>query len=205
MMLRCPHYPEYQRPSFQRIYSLWRPSEEISSRMCQSSHYRKNQRWRANITILMSSRLYQYTLLLLTNSPETSKCNWNEFLSKEIFYMIPKRITVITKLLIMVMLLQWSRSKYIEVIDISLCYDLIKHSIADSFVKAFMTFLSSVFNDGNYNINFELNPRSWIVVMVTFLCVEYALNRIAICRQRVIWNLGLWYSGYFIIEDGAVL
>ena len=104
--LHC--YPEYQRPSFHT--SLWRQSVDILSRMCQSNHYRKNQRWRANITILMSSRLYQYTLLLLTNSPETSKCNWNEFLSKEIFYMIPKRITVITKLLIMVMLLQWSRS-----------------------------------------------------------------------------------------------
>ena len=72
-----------------------------------------------------------------------------------------------------------------QVINISLC-DLIKHSIADSFVKALMIFLSCVFNDGNYNINFDLNPRSWIVVMVTFLYVQYALKRIAICRQRVI-------------------
>ena len=144
--------------------------------MCQSNHYRKNQRWRANITILMSSRLYQYTLLLLTNSPETSKCNWNEFLSKEIFYMIPKRITVITKLLIMVILLQWSRSKYIEVIDISLCYDLIKHSIADSFVKAFMTFLSSVFNDANIKYQLRLNTRSLMAIIDTLVCIGYALK-----------------------------
>jgi len=51
-------------------------------------------------------------------------------------------------------------------------------SITDSFYKAFMTFLSCVFNDGSKNINFELHPRSWMVVMVTFLCVDCALNRI---------------------------
>ena len=101
-------YPEYQRLSFQ--INLWRPSVEILSRMCQSNSYKKNQRWRANFTILMSSRLYQYTCLLLMNSLEASKCNWNEFRSKEIFYMIPKCIIVITKLSIIVMLRQWNRN-----------------------------------------------------------------------------------------------
>ena len=85
------YYPEYQRLSFQ--INLWRPSVEILSRMCQSNSYKKNQRWRANFTILMSSRLYQYTCLLLMNSLEASKCNWNDFCSKEIFYTIPKCIS----------------------------------------------------------------------------------------------------------------
>ena len=79
--------------------------------------------------------------------------------------MIPKRVTVIAKQSFLVMIYY----NGIEIKDRSFCYDLIKHFIADSFVKALMTFLSCVFNDGNYNINFELNLRSWIVVMVTFL------------------------------------
>ena len=103
-------YPEYQRSSFQRKYlDLWRPSVEILSRTCLSNSCRKNQRWRANLTILMSIRLYQYTFLLLMNSLETSKCNWNEFRPKEIFYMTPECIIIITRLSIMVMLRQWNR------------------------------------------------------------------------------------------------
>ena len=53
----------------------------------------------------------------------------------------------------------------IEIIERLLCYD----SLSLTLVKAFVIFLSYVFNDGNYNVNFELNPRSWIVVMITFL------------------------------------
>ena len=70
---------------------------------------RKNQRRRANLTILMTSRLYQYTCLLLMNSLEAFKCNWNEFCPKEIFYLTPKCIRVVTKLSI-IMLRQWNRN-----------------------------------------------------------------------------------------------
>ena len=79
-------YPGYQMSSFQRKYlDLWRPSVEISSRMCQSNSCRNNQRWRAK-SYLINVRLYQYTCWLLKNSLEASKCNWNEFRSKEFFY-----------------------------------------------------------------------------------------------------------------------
>ena len=93
-LVNAYRYPGYQRSSFQRKYlDLWRPTVEILSRMCQSDSCRKNQRWRANLTILMSSRLCQYTCWLLMNSLEASKCNWNEFRSKEFFYTIPKCIS----------------------------------------------------------------------------------------------------------------
>ena len=58
-------------------------------------------------------------------------------------------------------------------------------SITDSFVKAFVIFFSCVFNDGNCYFNFELNPRSWIVVMVTYCLRWCAMNRIAICHHSV--------------------
>ena len=43
-------------------------------------------------------------------------------------------------------------------------------SITDSFMKAFVILFNYVFSDGNYNVNFELNPR--IVVMVTYCFVD---------------------------------
>uniref|UniRef100_A0A7M5WQB7 Peptidase M12B domain-containing protein n=1 Tax=Clytia hemisphaerica TaxID=252671 RepID=A0A7M5WQB7_9CNID len=46
---------------------------------------------------------------------------------------------------------------------------------------------------GDKNINFELHPRSWIVVMVTFLCVDCALNR----------NSGLVGTGRYMISACA--
>ena len=104
--------------------------------MCQSNSYKKNQRWRANFTILMSSRLYQYTCLLLMNSLEASKCNWNEFRSKEIFYMIPKCIIVITKLSIIVMLRQWNRNNRKTF--------MLWFSIADSFHALSKSFVDTI-------------------------------------------------------------
>ena len=149
---RLIYYPEYERQSFQRKYlNLWRPSVEILSRMCQSNRYRKNQRWRANVTILMSGILYQYTCLLLMNSQETSKCNWNEFRSKEISYMIPKCIIVISKLSIIVMLRKWDRNNRKTF--------MFWFPNAYSFVKACFIFLSCVFSDGNYNSPVELAQK----------------------------------------------
>ena len=40
------------------------------------------------------------------------------------------------------------------------------------FVKAMRIYFSYVFNDGNYNVNFELHPESWMVVMVTIVSVD---------------------------------
>ena len=75
------------------------------------------------------------------NSLETSKCNSNEFRLKEIFYMIPKCMIVITKLSIIVMLRQWNRNNRKTF--------MLRFSITDSFVKAFVILLSYVFSDGN--------------------------------------------------------
>ena len=63
-----------------------------------------------------------------------------------------------------------------------------KHSL---FFESVDDIFELCFNDGNYNTNFELNPRSWIVVMVTFLCIEYALNRIAIGRHSSEYDFGM--------------
>ena len=125
-------YPGYQRSSFQRKYlDLWRPSVEILSRMCQSNSCRKNQRWRANLTVLMSSRLYQYTCWLLMNSLEASKCNWNEFRSKESFTRFPS-VLVITKLSIIIITLH----QYgIEIIERLSCYDSLSLILLWTFVK----------------------------------------------------------------------
>ena len=70
-----------------------------------------------------------------------------------------KCMIVITKLSIIVMLRQWNRNNRKTF--------MLRFSITDSFVKAFVILFCYVFNDGNYNVNFELNPRSWIAVMVT--------------------------------------
>ena len=53
---------------FKENINLWWQSVEILSRICQSNHYRKNQRWRANITILMSSRLVPVQKILCVES-----------------------------------------------------------------------------------------------------------------------------------------
>ena len=130
--------------------------------MCQSNRYRKNQRWRANITILISSsRLYQCRCLLM-NSLDASKCNWNEFCSKEIFYMIPKCIIVITKLSITVMLRQWNRN-YRKTF-------MLWFSITDSFVKAFVIFLVTFSATGitisTLNLIQDLGLSSWLLIVL---------------------------------------
>ena len=118
----------------------------------------------------LNVRLNLYTILLLKNSPDTSKCNWNKFLSKKIFYMIPKRVIVIFGN-DMVMIYH----NGIEIIDRSCC-----ESHDDIFELCFQR------RELKYCINFELNPKSWIFVMVTFLCFEYALNRIVVgCHRPV--------------------
>ena len=66
-----------------------------------------------------------------------------------------------------------------------------------------MTFLSCVFNDGNKNINFELNPRSWIIVMVTFLFVDCALNEIGIGRHRSIYDSACDFHGSVDFDSAA--
>ena len=159
-----PEYPEYL--SFQ--INLWRPSVEISSRMCQSNSCRKNRRWRANFTIWMSNRLYQYTCLLLINSLETFKgfkCNWNEFCTKEILYMIPKCIIAITKLSIIVMLRQWNRNNRKTF--------MLWFSIADSFhalSKSFVYISCKVVSTATITISTlnliqDLGLSSWLLIV----------------------------------------
>ena len=143
------YYPEYQRLSFQ--INLWRLSVEISSRMCQSNSYKKTQRLRANFTILMSSRLYEYTCWLLMNSLEASKCNWNEFRSKNSFTRFPS-VLVITKLSIIIMLRQYG----IEIIEMLSCYDSLSLILLWTFVKACGIVCCYIFNHGYYNVDFEL-------------------------------------------------
>ena len=97
------------------------------------------------------------------NSLETPKCNWNLFRPKEMFYMIPKCILVITKLSIIEMLSQWNwKNKKPYVVILS-------HWL---FVKAMMIFFSYVLSDGNCNVNFELHPKIRMVVMVTIVFVD---------------------------------
>ena len=97
------------------------------------------------------------------NSLETPKCNWNLFRPKEMFYMIPKCILVITKLSIIEMLSQWNwKNKKPYVVILS-------HWL---FVKAMMIFFSYVLSDGNCNVNFELHLKIWMVVMVTIVFVD---------------------------------
>lgn len=97
------------------------------------------------------------------NFLETPKCNWNLFRPKEMFYMIPKCILVITKLSIIEMLSQWNwKNKKPYVVILS-------HWL---FVKAMMIFFSYVLSDGNCNVNFELHLKIWMVVMVTIVFVD---------------------------------
>ena len=66
-------------------------------------------------------------------------------------------------------------------------------SIPDSFMKSFVILFCYVFNDGNYNVYFELNPKFWIVIMVTYCFLWFAMNRIAICLHNVQYDCELWY------------
>ena len=169
-------YPEYQRLNFQ--INVWRPSVEISWRMCQSNCCRKNQRWRANLTIWMSNRLYQYTCLLLMKCLETSKCNWNEFRSKEIFYMIPKCIIVVTR--------QWNRNNR----KTFMLWFWLFRGLRES-IYSFSMFSGT----GSTKSTLPL-IQVWIVIMVTYCFRWCAINRIAIGVHSLQYDCKLWFSRY---------
>ena len=50
----------------------------------------------------------------------------------------------------------------IEIIVRLLCYDSLSLILLWTFVKAFGIVCFYIFNHGYYNVDFELNPRSWI-------------------------------------------
>ena len=82
------------------------------------------------------------------------------FVKKNSFTRFPS-VLVITKLSIIIT----SRQYGIEIIERLLCYDSLSLILLWIFVKAYEIVCCYIFNRGNYNVEFALNPRSWFSVL----------------------------------------